>query len=67
MAIQVLKEGKLPSNQKYKVSCGTCKAEFTFLRSDASTHSHRNEVYVCVNCPTCGKQVCADEPDYLKD
>lgn len=52
--MKIIKEGKLPEAVEFKGECGNCKTVVQFSASEARRHTHRNETYYSVKCPTKG-------------
>lgn len=64
MAIQVIKQGILPENRKFKGSCNNCKCEIICSYNDGKySNSQRDGSYLIVKCPTtgCTAEICALE------
>ena len=57
--MEILKEGKLPSERLIRGKCTLCRAEVQWKQSEGQVQSHRNEDYWFINCPTpkCGRQI----------
>lgn len=59
MAINIIKRGKLPSEDILKSTCNRCKSELEFTSADGEmVHDPRDGgVTVTVKCPVCGGNV----------
>lgn len=60
--MDILKEGRLPSERRIQGTCGTCRAEVQWKQSEGKMETHRNEDFWFLDCPTpgCGRQISGD-------
>ena len=61
--MKIIKHGVLPGTIELKGECGHCKAIVQFAVSEAKCHTHRNETYYSVLCPTpsCAKAITVED------
>lgn len=58
MAIEIIRRGHLPENDRFEAQCHNCKSYIAFLRSDGKlTFDQRDGDFLTVDCPHCGKSV----------
>ena len=56
--MEILKEGKNPSDKKYEGECHTCETLVSFKRSEAKyTPDQRDGDFLTVECPVCGDKI----------
>lgn len=56
--MEILERGKLPSEQVYVCTCGSCKSKLRFTQSEATVHyDQRDGDYVWVKCPVCSSTI----------
>ena len=54
--VRIIKEGQLPEKKLYQKACQHCKTQYEFERGEARYESSpKNESYLIINCPFCGK------------
>ena len=54
--MNIIKQGVIPPEQNYEVTCGNCKTEFEFIESEGSwVCGNDEESTLSVKCPLCGK------------
>ena len=57
--MKVIKPGVLPTELRLRGTCTHCGCEVEFKTGEAQRHTHRNETYYSVPCPTkeCGRSI----------
>lgn len=54
--MKIIKQGKIPAEREYRVTCRTCDTVFQFAQSEGKvTSDQRDGDFVSIACPTCGK------------
>lgn len=55
--MQVIKRGIPPESLSYRATCGHCRSELEFKKSEAQVKSDRNETVYVLKCPVCSKEI----------
>lgn len=56
--MRIIKEGKLPGKQMYRVTCTNCKTEFEFEQDEATYSSNqRDGDCLQIACPLCKQYI----------
>ncbi len=55
--MKIIREGKLPEEKLYEVTCQNCRTYFEFAKKEAKVQSDRNETYLSIKCPLCHQPV----------
>ena len=68
MAIQIIKQGRLPEEKRWSFCCRNCDTEFTAHTRDGQ-HYFKNQKEgegLSVSCPLCNKQV-TSQTEYIHE
>lgn len=58
MAIEIIRRGHLPENDRFEAQCHNCHTQIAFLRSDGKlTFDQRDGDFLTVDCPHCHRPV----------
>lgn len=64
MAIEIVKYGKRPEEQKLHLTCANCRTEFTCTRKDMTESHYNREPGRFIACPLCSKDVWMSQITY---